>query len=583
MVWESSPYLTTANVALMLVQGLLPIASLYILKLLVDEVTQSVTLGSSEASFSNLGVLVAFFGGISLLKTLFSNLSRLVTKSQGEAVKDYMYGLLHQKSIEADLAYYENSQYYDTLHRAQSEVSHRPISILKAILGLGRDFVALVGIAGLLWWFHWMVLPLLILAAIPDIYVNFRYASKLYRWERRRTPENRRVWYLNWMLTKDAHAKEIRLFSLGNLFRNWYAQLRRTLRHEYLTLQTHQTMANFLAETFSVLVSIGLYMFVGYRTVQGLFTVGDLVMFYQAVQRGLDILRILGDNIANLYSSHLFLSNIFEFFDLESQLKDLPSPRHRPTPIKKGLVFDQVSFHYPDQKGPAINTLSLTIQPGEHIALVGENGSGKTTMVKLLARLYDPTAGQILLDGTNIKDYALSQWRQEISILFQDFTRYHMTAKDNIALGNVNADIDLEKVIEASEKAGATSCIERLPLGYDNMLGKWFEGGQELSLGEWQKIALARALIRDAQIVVFDEPTSALDPRAEYELYQRFHQIAQGRIALLISHRLSSVKMADRILLLERGTIIEMGTHDELIKQNGRYANLFTLQAHYYQ
>ena len=300
LVWESSPYLTAANVALVLIQGLLPIASLYVLKLLVDEVTHSISVGISEASFSNLGFLVAFFGGVSLLRTLFSSLSKLVTKAQGEAVKDFMHGLLHQKSIEADLAYYENSQYYDTLHRAQSEVAHRPVSILNAILGLGRDFVSLLGIAGLLWWFHWMILPLLILAAIPEIYVDFRHGTKLYLWERQRTPENRRIWYLNWMLTKDTHAKDIRLLSLGNLFRNRYAQLRRTLRHEYLTLQTRQTIASFLAAAFSVLVGLGLYVFVGYQTVQGHFTLGDLVMFYQTVQRGLDLLQSLGGNISQL-------------------------------------------------------------------------------------------------------------------------------------------------------------------------------------------------------------------------------------------------------------------------------------------
>ena len=324
------------------------------------------------------------------------------------------------------------------------------------------------------------------------------------------------------------------------------------------------------------------YFFVAYRTVQGILSVGDLVMFFQAIQRGTGYLQNAGANFSDLYESKLFLNNLEEFLNVPSHVTGPSNPLPLPRPIQKGLVLDQVSFTYRDQTHPTFTGLSFTIHPGEHIALVGENGAGKTTLVKLLCRLYDPSSGTITLDGIDVREFSLTEFRREISVIFQDFAKYYLSAYENIALG-ADRDSEASRVIEAAKQAGIDERLCLLPHGYQTILGKWFEGGQELSVGEWQKVAIARAFVRNSQILVLDEPSSAMDAKAEAELFERFHELARGRMAILISHRLSTVKMADRIYVLHKGKIVETGTHEELIETNGEYAKLYEIQARKYK
>lgn len=581
-VWESSPRWTLANIFFLLIQGLLPLVTLYLIKLLVDEVSVGLRQPDSDVALDGVVYLMMWMGGVALLSAVCSTLAGLVTRGQGQIVTDHMHAILHKKSVEVDLEYYENSRYYDTLHRAQQEAPHRPTAILNSLLQVGQNGVSLVAMAGLLWWFHWAVLPVLLLAAFPELLVRLRYANKFFAWQRERTPNERKAWYLNWMLTRDTHAKEVRLFDLGPRFRQWFSDIRGTLRHERLDLEKRQALGILGAQAVATLGVFGVYFFVAYRTVHGFLTLGDLVMYFQAIQRGAGFLQGFGTSLSRLYESNLFLSNLEEFLQVKSRIVVPAVPRSVPRPLETGLVFDHVTFRYPEEERVAINDMSLVVRPGEHVALVGANGAGKTTLVKLLCRLYDPTFGRITLDGVDVRECAVSDLRKEVSVIFQDFAKYFMTARENIGLG-VATPHDLATVIAAAQQSGADEVISRLPQGYDSMLGKWFEGGKELSIGEWQKVALARAFLRDSQILILDEPTSAMDAKAEADLFERFHELTRGRMAILISHRLSTVKMADRIYVIDQGRIVECGTHEELVLQNGTYADLFETQAQYYK
>ena len=583
LVWQSAPGWTVASLALLVVQGALPLVSLYLMKLTVDAVTTALEAPDKGAAFGQVALLIGVTGGVALVSALARSVAGLVSEAQGQVVTDQMSDILHAKSIEVDLEYYESAQYYDKLHRAQREAPFRPIRIVNGLVQVAQNGISLLAMAGLLFSFHWGIAAVLFVAAIPGLFVRLRYAGQKYRWQRQRTPAERQSWYFHWMLTGDRHAKEIRLFDLGSLFRRRFRDLRQQLRRERLEITTRRSIAELVAQTSATLAVFGSYAFIAYRTVQGAITLGDLVMYYQAFQRGQGFLQRVLSGLAGLYEDNLFLSNLYEFLDLKPKVVEPRHPQPVPQPMQTGIAFDHVSFQYPTGTREVLEDISLHIRPGEVVALVGENGSGKTTLIKLLCRLYDPASGTITLDGVDLRQLETTALRRKISVIFQDYAQYHLTARENIWFGNVAMPPDEEQIAEAARHAGADDVITGLPQGYETILGKWFEDGEELSVGEWQKVALARAFLRDAQIIVLDEPTSSLDAKAEYEVFRKFRQLAACRTAILISHRFSTVRMADRIFVLEGGRIIESGAHDELVRLGGTYARLFETQAQHYR
>ncbi|WP_413934996.1 ABC transporter ATP-binding protein [Nitrospira sp. BLG_1] len=583
LVWESSPSLAVASIGVRLVQGLLPLVVLYLTKLLIDTVTEALKTPTEDPSLTGILLILGGIAGVAAVTVILNALGGLLSRTQGQIVTDHMYALLQAKSVEVDLEYYENAQYHDTLHRAQQEAPYRPTAILNAVLQLGQNAISLIAMGAVLWWLHWGVIPILIVAAVPYLIVRLQQSNRLFVWERERTPLERKAWYVHMLLTQAGAAKEVRLFDLGARLRQWFLDARSVLCRERIVLERRWALSASIAQLIGVVAIFGVYSFVAMRTLQGHFSVGDLVMCFQAVQRASGFLEAVGQSVANLYENNLFLTTLNEFLGVQSRLPISTNQKTFPRPITEGLVFEHVSFQYPHEERVAIRDFSFSIKPGEHVAFVGANGAGKTTLVKLLCRLYDPTDGRITIDGTDLRDYPIADVRGAVSGVFQDFVKFQLSVKDNIALGVRAPGVDPFTIVQAAKQAGIHEVIERLPNGYESLLGKLFDGGHELSIGEWQKVALARSILRDSQILILDEPTSAMDAKAEAELFERFHELAQGRTAILISHRLSTVKMADRIFVVDQGQIVEQGTHDDLMAQQGLYNNLFLTQAQHYQ
>lgn len=583
LVWQSAPSWTLASILLFVLQGIVPLLSLYLGKLLIDAVSIGLTTTDKTAILGKVMVLVILAGVVALVGNLCNSIIGLVSVAQTQLVTDHIHNILQAKSVEVDLEYYENAQYYDALHLAQEEAPYRPTTIINGLIQAGQNAISLVAIAALLVSLHWGIAVALFAAAIPGLFVRLKYARKLYRKQREWTSQQRRAGYFNWMLTSASYAKEIRLFDLGWFFQERFRNLRASIHREKLTLATRTFVAEWTIQASATIAVFGACGFIAYQTLQGVITLGGLVMYYQAFQRGQGTLQQMLTSLSSLYENSLFLSHLYEFLDLKRTVTEPRHPQTFPVPVQIGIQFNNVQFRYPGSTRPLLDDISLTIGAGETVALVGENGAGKTSLIKLLCRLYDPTDGQITIDGIDLRQLKTASLRQEISVVFQDYAHYNVTALENIGFGNINQLHAREEIELAARRTGADKAIASLPYGYDTILGKEFEQGEELSIGQWQKVALARAFLRQAQIIVLDEPTSALDAEAEHEVLEQFRQLTQGRTAILISHRLSSVKLADRIYFLKDGTIVESGTHNELMQRNGHYARLFKIQAQYYR
>ncbi len=581
LVLQSGRWWTASQIGLLVVQSAIPLLALYLTKEIVDAIIDGLNGGSRDPG--RLTLLIVLAGGVAILGAGLRTLSAYVAEVQSLRLADQVQEVLLAKSVEVDLQYYESPEYHDTLHRAQAEAPFRPARIVAACVQVGQGGLSLLVMMGLLISFHWLLVVALLAAAVPGVFVKTRFSSRLYRWMHRQTSRQRQTRYLNTLLTSIESAKEIRLFGLGDLFRNRHRELRRQVVGEKLQLVRQRSLFELLAQIVAVAAVFGSMLAIAQRAFTGAVTIGVVVMYFVAFQRAQDFFRDMLAGLAGLYEDNLFLTDFKKFIGLKPMVVNTSRPQVFPRPIRQGIEFDQVTFRYPGTDNEVLRNVSFAIRPSEHLALVGENGSGKTTLVKLLCRLYDPSDGAIRIDGIDLRDLNIGDLRAELAVVFQDYARYQLSVRDYIWVGNVSLPEDSPRIAEAAQRTGADSMIQSLPYGYDSMLGRQFDRGVELSLGQWQKLALARAFLRETQLLVLDEPTAALDPRAEAEVFNQFQELAKGRTAILISHRLSTVRNADRILVLVNGHIAEAGGHDELVERSGVYANLFETQAKPYR
>ncbi len=583
LVWEASPLWTIANFVLVLAQGLLPLLSLWLMKLLVDAVAQGAQSVDKGPALQHALLLCVLAGAVALVASLCSSLGSFVNEGQGRVMADYMSAILQRKAVEVDLEYYENAEFFNTLHRAQEEAPYRPTRIVNGLSTLGQNLISLIGVAVLLATLHPVVILVIVLGALPGVLVRLRFINILLAWQKRRSALERRASYFNWLLTLAPWAKEVRLFDLSGLFIERHATLRREMRGEQLAISLRRTYAEAGAQLFVVLPMFACMAFVAVGAVQNRMSLGAVTMYFLAFGRGQGAVQGLLGALLSLHEDSRFLGYLYEFLDLVPKVASPAQPKPVPRPMQGGISFEDVFFAYPGSERPALQGLNLHVAPGEAVAIVGENGSGKTTLVKLLCRLYDPDSGRVCMDGVDVRELDLTQLRREVSVIFQDYVHYDLSARENIWVGHTLLDENDPAIVQAARRSGAHEVIGKLPQNYETLLGRQFEGGEELSIGQWQKIALARAFLRPSQLIVLDEPTSALDPRAEAEVFDKFRELVAGQAAILISHRLSTVKMADRICVMQNGRIVEDGPHDELMARGGVYADLFERQARAYK
>ena len=586
-VWETSPALTSASLSLRLVRALLPVATLYVGKLIIDEAIRLAGLGIAsdallewwrQGLLAHLGWLLLIELGLAVASDVLGRLVALVDSLLSERFTNATSVRLMEHAATLDLEDFEDSELQDSLDRARRQTMGR-MTLMTQLFGQAQDAVTVVSFAaGLVVYAPWLIVLLLVAllpAFIGEAHFNALNYSLNFAW----TPERRELEYVRQTGASVETAKEVKIFGLSGFL---IARYRRLADGFYAA---NRKLAIGRAGWGSLLTALGTlgyyvaYAYIAWRTVRGEFSIGDLSFLAGSFRRLRNLLEGLLTGFSTVAGQALYLDDLYSFFEIEPEIVSPPDPKPFPVPIREGFVFEDVGFRYPGAERWAVRNLSVHLRAGEVLALVGENGAGKTTLVKLLARLYDPDEGRILLDGVDLREYDLDVLRSQVGVIFQDFVRYHLTAADNIAVGRIEAREDRERIRQAARRSLADEVIERLPQGYDQVIGKRFRTGVDLSGGEWQKVAIARAYMRDAQLLILDEPTAALDARAEFEVFQRFKDLSADKTAVLISHRFSSVRMADRILVMNEGRFEALGTHEELMAQRGRYAELFELQA----
>jgi ATP-binding cassette subfamily B protein len=590
-VWETSPRLTLASLALRTLRALLPVATLYIGKLIIDEVVALVQAGVvvdtlraawESGRFDRLLLLLGLEFALAILSDVLGRLVTLIDALLSELFTNLTSVRLMEHAATLDLEDFEDSELQDRLDRARRQTMGR-MTLMTQLFGQAQDLVTVASFAiGLMVYAPWLIL-LLAVALIPaflgEAHFNALSYSLNYSW----TPERRELDYVRQTGASVETAKEVKIFRLHGFLIERYRDLAARFFRANRALAVRRAWWSSLLAALGTLGYYVAYGYIAWRTVTGEFSVGDLTFLAGSFRRLRQLLEALLGGFSQVAGQALYLDDLYSFFEIEPEIRSPASPQAVPAPIREGFVFEDVGFRYPGAERWAVRHLTFTLRAGEALALVGENGAGKTTLVKLLARLYDPDEGRILLDGVDLRDYDLDGLRAAVGVIFQDFVRYHLSAAENIAVGQIEARADRERIVAAAERALADEVIRKLPKGYDQVIGKRFKNGVDLSGGEWQKIAIARAYMRDAQLLILDEPTAALDARSEFEVFERFKELSRGKTTVLISHRFSTVRMADRILVLAGGRIEEIGSHEQLLAAGCLYAELFNLQAEGYR
>jgi ATP-binding cassette, subfamily B, bacterial len=575
LVWQSGPVWTIAVIALMVPQSILPLALLYVMKLIIDSVNFGVVHG--DMTYDKIAMLLVLAVSIEVISILSQSIGAMASNFQSALVSDHVQEVIHAKSVAVDMEYYDSPKYYDRLHMVQQEAPFRPVYMTNSLAQLLQNIIILISTSLLILRSPGGITCFLILliTSLPGAVINKLNSEKMYRWQLARTEPERRAWYNHWILTDRAYAKELRLFDLGSFFKANYTAVRQQLRASQMDFLVKRSTIVIAARFLEVIAIYVSFMIITIKGLSGEITLGDITMYYGVLRQVQESLDNLESGLVDLNENRLFMTALYEFLDMESHLKAPAKPTEVPKPLRHGIKFENVSFSYPGTDRLAIQNINMHLKPSEVVLLVGKNGSGKSTIIKLLCRLYDPQSGRITIDGIDIRDTNLSDLRHEISYILQDYNQYNLTLAENIWLGDIRASPEARKIEESAERSGAGTFLKRLEYGYETRLGKWFDKGTDLSTGEWQKVALARMFYRDAQIFIMDEPTSSLDPNAESEVLLKIKELSEKKIVIIISHRLAVAKIASCIYLLDNGRIKEEGTHQELVDHNDEYAQIF--------
>lgn len=583
LVLEASKKDTFVLVFLTIVGGLIPLATAYVGKLIVDGVLLAVA-SRSEIDRNQALIYVAMELGLVVAMAWVNRSTGIIKSVLGAKLGFRTNVRILEKSLELELKHFEDPAVYDKLQNARREASARPLGLFLKVIGVGRDVVSLISYGVVMTTFSPLAMLVLVVATLPALIGEAKFSGEtfnLYTW---RAPEGRRLNYYEWVLTRDNHIKEVKLYGLGDLFLDRYRKLYRHFFDQERSLAVRRMTYGFVLGLIASAAFYGVYAWIVIATMAGRLTLGEMTMLMMIFRQAQGALRGVLGAISGAYEDGLFMSNLFAFLDLPSEKKQQKTPE-KPldvAPLHTGFVLEDVSFKYPGAANLVLDKINLRIGPEEKLAIVGENGAGKTTLIKLLTGLYAPTSGRITLDGVPLQEIDPAALRSKFGIVLQDFVRYQLSAQENVGLGAPEALEDRHKVEHASKLGGGDEVIAKLPKGWETQLGRWFEGGLELSAGQWQKLAVSRAFMRDAEILILDEPSASLDAEAEHALFERFRQLTKGKMALLISHRFSTVRMADRIAVIQNGRLTELGTHTELLARDGRYARLFRLQAEGY-
>jgi ATP-binding cassette, subfamily B, bacterial len=586
-IWQTSPPLAIASVCLRLLGALQPIAMLWVGKLIIDDVVRLTGIAPPGPGFADWWASGELNHVLTLLLVELALVVGMDVINRGMNLVDSILSELHSNQMSMDLMahaarldlrHFESAEYQDRLERARRQAAGRN-ALLSVIFGQAQNVITVATLAaGLFIYAPWLIL-LLPISFMPAVLGETRFNQLAYWISRWRTPERRELEYIRYIGATPETAKEIKLFGLGDFLVERFRRLAHTIFVENTRVSRQRAFWGAIFSAISTLTYYAAYGFIVWRTVTGEFTIGDLAFLSGSFLRLNGLFQAILLGFTQIAGQSMYLDDLFSFFEIEPAILSPANPKPFPSPMRQGIRFENVGFRYPDTETWALRNLSFELRAGETLALVGENGAGKTTIVKLLTRLYDPDEGRVTIDGVDLRDLSLSDIHANIGVIFQDFIRYSLTARDNIAVGRITAREDQPRIDRAAEQSLANGVIGKLPKGYDQQLGRLFREGRDLSGGEWQKVAIARAYMRDAELIILDEPTAALDAKAEAEVFARFKGLAHGKTAVIISHRFSTVRMADRILVLDNGAILEAGTHAELVARKGRYAELFELQA----